>query len=347
MSTNAHRPETVALHAGQSPDPTTKARAVPIYQTTSYAVRRHPARRRPVRAEGAGQHLHPDHEPDLGRARAAPGRARGRHRRLRHRVGTGRSDLLGAQRGTRAATTSSRVSTLYGGTYNLFAHTLPQYGIEVRWADPDKPEQVAELTDDKTRLVFAETIGNPKLNVVDIRAWADAAHAQGLPLIVDNTVPTPILCRVFDLGADIVGALRSRSTSAGTAPRSAAWSSTPAASTGRRTPTASPASRSPTRPTTAWSGPTPSARRRTSAACAPCCCATPAPRCRRSTRSCSCRASRRCRCAWSATPRTRSPSRRYLEQHAAGAVGQLPRARVDRLPRRRQAERCAAGSAGS
>ena len=73
----------------------------------------------------------------------------------------------------------------------------------MRWADPDDPDAVARLVDDKTRLVFAETIGNPKLNVVDIRAWADAAHAAGLPLVVDNTVPTPIHCRVFDHGADV------------------------------------------------------------------------------------------------------------------------------------------------
>ena len=104
---------------------------------------------------------------------------------------------------TRAGDNIVSVSTLYGGTYNLFAHTLPQYGIEVRFADPDRPESVAELTDDKTRLVFAETIGNPKLNVVDIAAWAEAAHAQGLPLIVDNTVPTPLGSDVFGLGADI------------------------------------------------------------------------------------------------------------------------------------------------
>jgi O-acetylhomoserine/O-acetylserine sulfhydrylase-like pyridoxal-dependent enzyme len=95
------------------------------------------------------------------------------------------------------------VSTLYGGTYNLFAHTLPQYGIEVRFADPDSPEQLAGLVDERTRLVFAETLGNPKLNVVDIKAWAEAAHAAGLPLVVDNTVATPILCRVFDHGADV------------------------------------------------------------------------------------------------------------------------------------------------
>ena len=73
----------------------------------------------------------------------------------------------------------------------------------MRFADADDPGALAELVDDKTRLVFAETIGNPQLNVIDVPAWADAAHAQGLPLIVDNTVPTPILARVFDHGADI------------------------------------------------------------------------------------------------------------------------------------------------
>ena len=96
------------------------------------------------------------------------------------------------------------LSKLYGGTYNLFAHTMPQYGIEVRFVDPDKPEDLPAHVDEKTRLVFAETIGNPKLNVVDIPAWAEAAHAEGLPLIVDNTVATPALSRVLDLGADVV-----------------------------------------------------------------------------------------------------------------------------------------------
>jgi O-acetylhomoserine (thiol)-lyase len=95
------------------------------------------------------------------------------------------------------------LSTLYGGTYNLFAHTLPQYGIEVRFIDPDTPEALEALVDDKTRLVFAETIGNPKVNVIDVPAWADAAHAQGLPLVVDNTVATPILGDIFAQGADI------------------------------------------------------------------------------------------------------------------------------------------------
>jgi O-acetylhomoserine (thiol)-lyase len=104
---------------------------------------------------------------------------------------------------TRAGDNIISVSQLYGGTYNLFAHTLPQYGIEVRWADADDPGAVARLVDDRTRLVFAETIGNPRLNVLDVPAWAQAAHVAGLPLILDNTVPTPIGARVFEQGADV------------------------------------------------------------------------------------------------------------------------------------------------
>jgi O-acetylhomoserine (thiol)-lyase len=93
---------------------------------------------------------------------------------------------------------------LYGGTYNLFAHTLPQFGIEVRFADGSDPSSIARLADENTRAVFVESLGNPSLNVVDLRAWADAAHEVGVPLIVDNTVATPILCRPIEFGADIV-----------------------------------------------------------------------------------------------------------------------------------------------
>jgi O-acetylhomoserine (thiol)-lyase len=197
-----HRPETLALHAGQTADPTTKSRAVPIYQTTSYVFD------------------DTQHAADLF-ALAVPGNIYTRIMNPTWDVFEQRMAAL--EGGIAACATASgqsavtysvlnvcrsgdnliAVTTLYGGTYNLFAHTLPQFGIEVRWADPDRPEQVAELTDGNTRAVFAETIGNPKLNVVDIKAWADAAHAQGLPLIVDNTVPTPILSRVLDLGAYI------------------------------------------------------------------------------------------------------------------------------------------------
>jgi O-acetylhomoserine (thiol)-lyase len=197
------QPETQALHAGQAPDPTTNARAVPIYQTVAYEFN------------------DAQHAQDLF-ALAEPGNIYTRIMNptwdvLEQRITAldGGVAALAVASGQAAVTYSVlnicrtgdnivALSKLYGGTYNLFAHTLPQYGIEVRFVDPDKPEELAQHVDDNTRLVFAETIGNPRLNVVDIEAWSEAAHAQGLPLIVDNTVATPVLSRVIDHGADIV-----------------------------------------------------------------------------------------------------------------------------------------------
>ncbi len=197
-----YRPETNALHAGQVSDPTTNARAVPIYQTTSYTFN------------------DAQHAQDLF-ALAEPGNIYTRimnptwdvfeQRMAALEGGVAALAIASGQAAvtysvlniTRSGDNIVALSTLYGGTYNLFAHTLPQYGIEVRFVDPNNPEELAANVDEKTRLVFAETIGNPRLNVVDIKAWADAAHAEGLPLIVDNTVPTPILTQIFDLGADI------------------------------------------------------------------------------------------------------------------------------------------------
>jgi O-acetylhomoserine (thiol)-lyase len=199
----AQRPETMALHSGQVPDPTTNARAVPIYQTTSYVF-------------DDSQHAQ-----DLF-ALAVPGNI---YTRIMNPTSNVLEERIAALEGgiaslalasgqaavlysvlnvARAGDNIVAVSTLYGGTYNLFAHTLPQYGIEVRFVDPDEPEELGAKVDGQTRLVFAETIGNPKLNVVDLAAWAEAAHAHGLPLVVDNTVPTPILCRPFDFGVDVV-----------------------------------------------------------------------------------------------------------------------------------------------
>jgi len=198
-----YQPETLALHAGQVPDPTTGARAVPIYQTTSYVFD------------------DTQHAADLF-ALKVPGNIYSRIGNptwavLEERVnalegGVAALALASGQAANtyailniaRAGDNIVSVSTLYGGTYQSVRHTLPQYGIETRWVNPDEPERLAELVDDKTRLVFVETIGNPKLNVVDLDAWSAAAHSLGLPLIVDNTVPTPILCRAFDHGADIV-----------------------------------------------------------------------------------------------------------------------------------------------
>src|SRR5690606_23295913 len=96
------------------------------------------------------------------------------------------------------------ISKLYGGTYNLFAHTFPRFGIEVKFAPHDDIQALEALIDDKTKAVFCETIGNPAGNIVDIQALAEAAHRHGVPLIVDNTVASPALCRPFEHGADIV-----------------------------------------------------------------------------------------------------------------------------------------------
>jgi O-acetylhomoserine (thiol)-lyase len=203
MSDQQPRPETIALHGGQEPDPTTNARAVPIYQTTSFVF------------DDA------QHAADLF-ALAVPGNIYSRI--MNPTWGVLEQRLTDLEGGVGAVVTASgqaavtysvlnlaragdniiSVSQLYGGTYNLFAHTLPQYGIEVRWADADDPGAVAKLVDENTKLVFGETIGNPRLNVIDIPAWAEAAHAAGLPLILDNTVPTPVGTRAFELGADIV-----------------------------------------------------------------------------------------------------------------------------------------------
>jgi O-acetylhomoserine (thiol)-lyase len=197
-----HRPETIALHGGQVPDPTTGSRAVPIYQTTSYVFddTQHAADLFALKVTGniytrimnPTQDVFEQRVTQLEGGIAAVATASGQS-----------AVSYSVLNIARAGDNIISVSTLYGGTYNLFAHTLPQYGIEVRWADPDDPGAVARLADENTKLVFAETIGNPKLNVVDIRAWADAAHAQGVPLIVDNTVATPVLARIFEQGADV------------------------------------------------------------------------------------------------------------------------------------------------
>jgi O-acetylhomoserine (thiol)-lyase len=199
---SGQRAETIALHGGQTADPTTKARAVPIYQTTSYEFddTQHAADLFALKVTGNiyTRIMNPTWDVFEQRVTALEGGL------AACATASGQAAVTYSVLNlTRAGDNIISVSTLYGGTYNLFAHTLPQYGIEVRFADPDDPDAVARLADDKTRLVFAETIGNPKLNIVDIKAWSDAAHAQGLPLIVDNTVPTPIHCRIFDHGADV------------------------------------------------------------------------------------------------------------------------------------------------
>ena len=195
--------ETLAVHAGYSPDPTTKAVAVPIYQTTSYAFddTQHGADLFDLKVQGNiyTRIMNPTTDVLEKRVAALEGGIAGLA------VASGMSAITYAiQTIAEAGDNIVSVGTLYGGTYNLFAHTLPQLGIEVRFADYRDPASFKPLIDGRTKAVFCESVGNPLGNVVDIAALAKVAHDAGLPLIVDNTVPTPYLCRPIEHGADIV-----------------------------------------------------------------------------------------------------------------------------------------------
>ncbi|MCW8840176.1 MAG: bifunctional O-acetylhomoserine aminocarboxypropyltransferase/cysteine synthase [Gammaproteobacteria bacterium] len=195
--------ETQAIHAGYTPDPTTKAVAVPIYQTTSYAFdnTQHGADLFDLKVEGNiyTRIMNPTNavleqrvaalEGGVGALAVASGMAA-----ITYTVQTL------AEAGDNIVSTSK----LYGGTYNLFAHTLPRMGIEVRFAPHDDIQAITSLIDNKTKLVFCESIGNPAGNVVDLEHLAREVHALGVPLVVDNTVATPYLCRPFEYGADVV-----------------------------------------------------------------------------------------------------------------------------------------------
>ncbi len=195
--------ETLAIHAGFAPDPTTKAVATPIYQTTSYAFddTQHGADLFDLKVQGNiyTRIMNPTSDVLEKRVAAMEG-------------GIGGLALASGMAATTYAiftiTESGdnivSTSTLYGGTYNLFAHTLPQLGIEVRMVAPNDVEGMASKIDARTKAVFCESIGNPAGNVADLQAISDMAHAHGVPVIVDNTVPTPYLCRPFEHGCDIV-----------------------------------------------------------------------------------------------------------------------------------------------
>ncbi|GEN53416.1 O-acetylhomoserine aminocarboxypropyltransferase/cysteine synthase family protein [Halobacillus faecis] len=196
-------PETNLLHGGQEPDPATGSRAVPIYQTTSYVFN------------------DTEHAQNLF-SLAEPGN-------IYSRIGNPTVDVF-EQRialledGAAAVATASGMSAitmailnvakagddivtstnLYGGTYNLFVHTLPRYGINVHFVEGEDPESFAKAITPHTKAIFAETIGNPSLNILDIEAIADVAHDHHIPFIIDNTFATPYVCRPIDWGADIV-----------------------------------------------------------------------------------------------------------------------------------------------
>ncbi|HEY5466017.1 MAG TPA: O-acetylhomoserine aminocarboxypropyltransferase/cysteine synthase family protein, partial [Clostridia bacterium] len=195
--------DTLQLHAGQSPDPTTGARAVPIYQTTSYNF------------ESA------QHAADLF-ALKVPGNI---YTRIMNPTTDVLEQRLAALEGGQAALAVSSGSaaityailniadagdnivaagTLYAGTFNLFEYTLPHYGITTTFVNPDEPENFRRAINAKTKALFIETIGNPGINIIDIEKVAAIAHENGIPLIIDNTFGTPYLIRPIEFGADIV-----------------------------------------------------------------------------------------------------------------------------------------------
>ena len=195
--------ETLAIHSGYSPDPTTKAVAVPIFQTTSYAFddTQHGADLFDLKVEGNiyTRIMNPTTavleqrvaamEGGVGALAVSSGMAA-----ISHAI------FAIAEQGDNIVS----VTTLYGGTYNLFAHTLPKMGIEVRFVDYRDISAISAAMDENTKLVFCESLGNPAGNIIDLEKTVEAAHAIGVPVMVDNTVPTPYLCRPFEFGADIV-----------------------------------------------------------------------------------------------------------------------------------------------
>ncbi|HIE32115.1 MAG TPA: O-acetylhomoserine aminocarboxypropyltransferase/cysteine synthase [Methanosarcinales archaeon] len=198
---------TLAIHAGYRPDPTTRARAVPIYQTVAYAFRDTEqaanlfALREPNFPGGIyNRFTNPTYEVLEERIAALEG-------------GVAAAALASGQSATllsilTIANTGDNIiasKTLYGGTYTLFDLTFPKkFGIDVKFVDPSDPENFRYAVDERTKAIFAETVGNPKLNVLDIEGVAAVAHDAGIPLIIDNTFPTPYLCRPIEHGADIV-----------------------------------------------------------------------------------------------------------------------------------------------
>jgi len=195
--------ETLALHAGHQPDSATLSRAIPIYQTTSFAFRdvEHAANLFALKEEGNIYSRIGNPTADILEKRLAL---------LEGGVGalalsSGHAAIYTAV--VNIASAGDEIvssNSLYGGTFNLFAHTLPRLGIKVIFVDPGKPENFRKAISDKTKAIFGETIGNPKCDVLDIEEVAKVAHEAGIPLFIDSTFTTPYLCRPFEFGANIV-----------------------------------------------------------------------------------------------------------------------------------------------
>lgn len=203
MTEKNYSPETLALHAGQKPDPTTNSRAVPIYQTTSYVFNdtEHAARLFGLEEFGNiyTRLMNPTNDVFEQRVAALEG-------------GVGALATASGQSAiTLALLTLAHsgdeivsAASLYGGTYNLFHYTFATMGITVKFVDPGDPENFRQAITPKTKAIYAETLGNPKLDTLDIEAVAQIAHENGIPLVIDNTLPSPYLVKPIAHGADIV-----------------------------------------------------------------------------------------------------------------------------------------------
>ncbi|MBE4244696.1 O-acetylhomoserine aminocarboxypropyltransferase/cysteine synthase [Vibrio parahaemolyticus] len=195
--------ETLSIHFGYETDPTTKSVATPIYQTVAYEFdnAQHGADLFNLEVPGNiyTRIMNPTNDVLEKRMAALEGGIAGL-------VVSAGSAAINYAVLTLAQAGDNIVSTpqLYGGTYTLFAHMLPNQGIQVKFAKDDKPESLAELIDENTKAVYCESIGNPAGNIIDLERVAELAHAQGVPVIVDNTVATPVLCKPIEFGADIV-----------------------------------------------------------------------------------------------------------------------------------------------
>src|SRR6202048_573277 len=197
------RDETLAVHAGYEVDPTTKAVAVPIYQTVAYAFdsAEHGAALFNLEVEGF-RYTRINNPTNAVLERRVAALEGGIEAIC---VSSGQAALNYAVLNvTRLGSNIVSVPQLYGTTHTLFAHVLPSQGVNVRFAESDRPEAIARLIDHDTNAVFCESVGNPAGNICDIEALADIAHTAGVPLIVDNTVATPILLKPIEYGADIV-----------------------------------------------------------------------------------------------------------------------------------------------
>ena len=195
--------DTLALHAGHTPDQDTGARAVPIWQTSSYVFQDTGHAARLFALQEAGniytRIMNPTTDVLEKRVAALECGAAGLA------FSSGMGAIAGGIMTLAAAGDEVLASTrLYGGTVTFFTNTLSRMGISVRWVDSDDPEPFAEAINDRTKVVFLETIGNPKLNVPDLAGIARVAHERGVPVMVDNTTPSPALCRPIEFGADIV-----------------------------------------------------------------------------------------------------------------------------------------------